>query len=102
MIYGHNAGILADLVMDYCDDAPGYDATMDKLLAARNSEQDFQALTENDKLLILSAINEYLRDTAEQLTPSYDDPPFTSPAIPDLISERETLLLLREWLLRES
>ena len=88
--------------MDYCDDAPGYDAVMDKLLAARDSEQDFHGLTENDRLLILSAINEYLRDTAEQLTPSYDDPPFTSPAIPDIVSQRETILRLRELLLRES
>ena len=102
MIYGHNASILADLVMDYCDDAPGYDAVMDKLLAARDSEQYFHGLTENDKLLILSAIDERLSDTAELLTPTYDAPSFSSPAIPDLISERETLLLLREWLLRES
>lgn len=99
MIFSENeASILADLLMDYSDDAPGYDAAMDKLLAARDSEQDF---TENDKLLILAAVNEYLSDTAKLLTPSYDSSPLSSLSTSGIFSERETIFLLKEQLLRD-
>lgn len=92
------ASILADLLMDYSDDAPGYNAAIDKLLAARDSEQDF---SKNDKLLILAAVNEYLSDTAELLTPTYDAPPLASFSIPGIVSQRETIFLLKERLLQD-
>lgn len=98
MFIGDTASTLADLVMYYCDDAPGYNATMHKLLAARDSEPDY---SKDDKLLILAAMNEYLNDTAERVTPSYDSPPFSSPAVADILSQRETIFFLRERLLQD-
>lgn len=89
----HEASTLRSLLMDYEDGTPEYDSAIRKLLAARDSSQDF---TGNDLPLILDAIEKYAEDTAELLTPSYDSPPFTSLATASIVSERETIFRLRE------
>lgn len=97
MIFQEEASWLVNYVMDYSDGTPEYDALIEKLLAHRDSQQDF---TENDYRLIIVVADDYLRDTEEDVTPSYDSPPFSSPAVPDIVSQRDAIFLLRERLLQ--
>ncbi len=94
----HEASLLADLLIDYCEDAPGYDCAMQKLLAARDSPQKF---TEADLLLVLDAIKEYFSDTAGLLTPSYDSDSLDSFSDSGIFAEREAIFFLRERILQD-
>lgn len=91
------ASRLASLAMYNTDDTHEYNALIEKLLAQRYSEQEF---SENECRLIVASIDERLRDTEEYVTPSYDSPSFPSPALYDIIAEREILFDLRERILQ--
>lgn len=88
---------LANLVMDSTDGTPEYDALIKKLLANRDSAQEY---TESEKRLIIAAIEEYMRDTEEYITPSYDSSPFSSFAISQIRREREMFCDLRKRILQ--
>lgn len=92
MFSGYEASKMCDLLMDYNDETPGYDSIIQKLLAARDFPQDY---TKNDDLLMLDAINEYLKDSAVLLTPSYDSHSFSSVASSSVLADREFYQELR-------
>jgi len=89
----NEASALADLLMDYIDNTPEYDSAIRKLLAARDSQQDF---TKSDLLVMLSAIKEYYDDTAVCTASSYDSCPSDSFAFSDVLSTREFFYRLRK------
>lgn len=79
---------LWSLLADYDDGTPKYDSVMQKLHDVRHGPQDY---SREDKLLILDTITEHFKDSAEDLTPSYDSRGLPSPSVSAALSQRELL-----------